>query len=114
MSARLSRPWWLLPLGHLDARWWWPVGCALVVLDYALGPDPEFPVLYAAAVIGAAWYSGRTTAMTLAIVLPLVHGLLLALWRRPEHGAALMMTTAIRGAVVLLIGVGFGRLAHYE
>jgi len=89
-------------------------GCALAALDYALGPDPQFPVFYAPAVIGAAWYSSRTTAVTLAAWVPLVHSLLLALLWRPGHWAGLLATTWLRGGAVLLVGVWFRRLATYE
>jgi hypothetical protein len=110
----LSRPWWLLPLGHFDPRWWWAIGTVLVAVDYVVGPDTQFPVIYAVPVILAAWYSGRSAGLTLALVLPLVHVLFVAgLWR-PEHWAAIVATTAVRGAVVMLVGLWFGRLASHE
>jgi len=114
IRPRPSRPWWLLPLGRFDARWWWPVGCALIVLDYALGSDPAFPVFYTPAVIAAAWYSGRTPAAALAIAVPAAHALLLTLWWKPEHLAMLIAATAFRGAAILLLGVWFRRLADHE
>jgi hypothetical protein len=110
----LSRPWWLLPLGHFNARWWWAVGVVLIAVDYVVGPDTQFPVIYAVPVILAAWYSGRGTAFTLAIVLPLVHTLFVAgLWR-PDHWATIVATTAIRASAVMLVGLWFARLAAHE
>ncbi|HWW82506.1 MAG TPA: hypothetical protein VNZ26_02825 [Vicinamibacterales bacterium] len=113
-TAGVERPWWLLPLGHLSPKWWWPAGVALVVIGYLGGPDTQFPLIYTLPVILAAWYSGRGPAVGLATVLPLVHSLFLVFIWKPEHLATAVVMTIFRGVVVLLIGLWFERLASHE
>lgn len=109
----LLRPWWLLPIGRINA-WWWILG-ALVVFaeDYAAGPDPSFPVIYCLVVFAAAWYSGVAPGMALAVVAPLVHWLFLAtVW---NHGDWFSVTaTILRGVLVALVGLWIARFADHE
>ena len=63
----LATPWWLLPLGRVHPLWWVAVGASLIAIDYLVGPDFRYPVVYVIPVILAAWYSGRQPAVALAV-----------------------------------------------
>ena len=111
----LERPWWLLPVGRIHARWWALVGVALIAADYAAGPDSQFPMLYAIPVSLAAWYSGRWPAIALAIAVPLFHVILvMTLIQGTENAMLLATMTVARGAVILIMALWFARLAEHE
>lgn len=110
-----ARPLWLLPLGQLHPGWWVVVGAALIWIDYVLGPDAQFPVLYVIPVTLAAWYSGRSPAVGLAIAMPVAHGaLLLMLWKQPGDPFSILAPTILRGAVIMVMALWFARLAEHE
>jgi hypothetical protein len=110
-----ARPWWLLPVGRLDPRWWVGISGLLFWFDYATGPKTQFPVVYVIPVTLAAWYSGRWPALTLAVALPVVHAVfLVALWKQPASMTTLVAMTTIRGAVVIAMALWFARLSEHE
>jgi hypothetical protein len=109
----LQRPWWLLPLGRVDARWWIPVALAVFVADYFIGPDPVFPVLYCFAIFPCAWYSGARAGLIFAAVVPLVHVLFLFTAWAPTD-AFTIAATFFRGMVVALITLWVARFADHE
>src|SRR5258706_4312118 len=107
----VARPWWLLPLGRLHPIWWVGTAGLLLWVDYATGPNTQFPVVYVIPVTLAAWYSGRWPALALAVTMPLVHVVfLVGLWKQPDSLATLMSMTTIRGAVVIAMAFSFARL----
>lgn len=109
------RSWWLLPLGRLNPLWWVGIGGVLLWADYVTGPKPQFPLLYAIPVALASWYSGRWSAVALAIAIPLVHAVfLLALWKQSGSIPTLVAITMFRGAAVIAMALWFARLADYE
>ena len=111
----LARPWWLLPLGRLHPLWWVGVAGVFLWLDYVIGPNTQFPVLYVIPVILAAWYSGRASTLALAVVMPLVHVVfLVTLWQASGSIAILVATTLMRGAVVIALALWFARLSEHE
>jgi len=111
----LERPWWLLPVGRVHAWWWLLVGIALVGADYIIGPQSEFPVLYVIPVSLAAWYSGRSPAIALAIAVPLFHAVFVMTVMGATENAMLLATmTVARGAVILVMALWFARLAEHE
>jgi len=111
----LERPWWLLPVGRIHARWWALVGAAVLVADAWVGPDSHFPMLYAVPVALAAWYSGRWPAIVLAIAVPLFHaGFVLVALQGTENALLLATMTVARGAVILVMALWFARLAEHE
>ena len=111
----LATPWWLLPLGRVHPVWWMAVGVALIPIDYLVGPRFQYPVVYVIPVILAAWYSGKTPAVALAVAIPLAHlVLLLAVWTTPPDVVSLVAATIFRGAVILLLAVWFARLSEHE
>src|SRR5437867_1046248 len=70
-SSSSSRPWWLLPPGRIHPFWWLGVAVVMIGLDYETGLWSEVPLLCIIPVTLAAWYSGRWTALGLAILLPI-------------------------------------------
>ena len=107
----LERPWWLLPVGRVHARWWALVGVALVAADYLIGSDSQFPVLYVIPVTLAAWYSGRWPAVALAVVVPAFHVVFLMLMTPGTQSAMLLATmTVARAAVIVVMALWFARL----
>jgi hypothetical protein len=115
-KQEFQSPWWLLPIGRLDPRWWVAVAAALGWVDYLTGPNSQFPVAYVIPVTLAAWYSGRWPAVALAVAMPLIHAaLLLGLWKEPGSSATfLLMTTVFRGAVIIAMALWFSRLSELE
>lgn len=112
---QLASPWWLLPLGRVHPAWWAAVGATLVIADYVVGPYFAYPVVYVIPVILAAWYSGRRSAVLLALALPVAHiVLLLGVWPMPEDVAWLVAATVFRGAIILLLAFWFARLSEHE
>jgi hypothetical protein len=111
----LTRPWWLLPLGHLPPGWWVGIAGLLIWFDCVTGPNAQFPVVYAIPVSLAAWYSGLWPALALAVALPLVHvGFLVAVWKQPGPVSTLVALTAIRGAAIIAMALWFVRLSDHE
>jgi hypothetical protein len=110
-----TRPWWLLPVGRVRPIWWALIGVAVLAIDYAAGPDSQFPVLYVIPVILAAWYSGRKPAAWLAITVPLFH-LVVVLFTLPpgQNTTLLAVMTVARGVVVLIMALWFARLSEHE
>jgi hypothetical protein len=109
------RSWWLLPLGRLHPMWWVGIGGVLLWADYVTGPKTQFPLLYAIPVAVAAWYSGRWSAVALAVAIPLVHAVfLLALWKQSGSIPMLVTITTVRGAAVIAMALWFARLSEYE
>jgi hypothetical protein len=109
-----ARPWWLLPPGQIHPAWWVAVFAAIVGSDY-FGGIEFFPLLYAVPVVLAAWYSGRQSAMALAVAVPLLRVATLA--EMPDLPGAtwtLGATTVARGVVVFFIGLWFARLSEVE
>src|SRR5688572_19330328 len=111
----LASPWWLLPPGRVRPLWWVPVAAGWMAIEYIGGPYAAFPVLYVIPVILAAWYSGRRSAVTLALAIPVAHiVMLLVLWPTAVDVASLVAATILRGAVILLLAFWFARLSEHE
>jgi hypothetical protein len=110
-----GRPWWLLPSRRLRPLWWIGIAAVLLWIEYVTGLYTEFPVVYVIPVSLAAWYSGRWPALTLAIVMPLVHVVFLAArGTQPGTLTALAATTIFRGAVIAMMALWFARLSEHE
>ena len=110
----LTRPWWLLPPGRLHPLWWWAIALALVLADYLVGPSTQFPVLYVIPVSLAAWYSGRGSALAIAVAVPLAHLVfLVAFWKVPGE-AAPIAATMLRAGAIAISAMWVARLAEHE
>jgi hypothetical protein len=112
-TGRRVRPWWLLPPGRLHPLWWVAVAVVLLGLDYVTGLYVEFPVLYVIPVSIAAWYSGRWTAVALALTLPLMHIVFLEL-STPAVDLRTVAETLFRCGIVVIMALWIGRLSEYE
>ena len=111
----LARPYWLLPLGRLNPLWWVPVGVGLIWLEYVDGANGQYPVVYVIPVALAAWYSGRWTALALAAVVPILHGvLLLTIWKQPGDSLGMLLPTISRAGVIMVMALWFARLSEHE
>ncbi len=112
-----SRPFWLLPLGRLHAAWWILPVTALVLVDYLAGPGGvAVPAIYAIPVALAAWYSGRTAGLVLALTLPLSR-LVLVLWVWPPGTASVEAETVaalLRLCTFTLLALLMFRLCEHE
>lgn len=109
-----DRPWWLLPPVRVSSLWWVATASALLGLQYVTVTFVEFPVVYVIPVSLAAWYSGRWPALALAVTLPVVHFVLVALDDRPDNLAALVPMTIVRGCVIGIMALWFARLSEHE
>jgi hypothetical protein len=99
-----NRPWWLLPPGRLDPRWWIGITAILLGIDYATGLYSVLPAVYVIPVALGAWYSGLWTALALAVVTPLAHaGFVIAGSSASMLSPQLVGFTFIRGAVILVL-----------
>ena len=116
MHPSHGKPFWLPPLGRVDARWWIPAAGGLVLLDYVTGPAAPLPVVYAVPVTLAAWYSGQTTGLWLALALP-ASRLALELWvwnPPPPSLEEALLTTMIRISTFTLLALLSFRLSEHE
>lgn len=114
MAAAQTRPRWQLPDGRIHPAAWIAVGIAFIWSDY-LGGARFFPVLYVVPVTLAAWYSGRTSAVALATIIPLLRLAFISLGVAPlGSGLSLILETLARGVVILFLGLWIARLAELE
>ncbi|HEX4348097.1 MAG TPA: hypothetical protein VHZ73_11020, partial [Vicinamibacterales bacterium] len=111
--SQLERPWWLLPIGRVDPRWWIPAAFVVFGADYLLGADPAFPVLYCCVLFPCAWYSGAIAGLAFALAVPSVHVLYLVTVWAPQDSFAIF-ATLLRGAVVALVTLWIARFAEHE
>ena len=114
-TDQLIRPWWLLPVGRVAPLWWLAIAAGLIWIEYLVGPDFEFPVLYVIPVCLAAWYSGRRPSMALALTIPAAHILfLLTAWAPIDSFGTRALATLFRGSVIFVMGQWIARLAEHE
>jgi len=116
MERTSARPLWLLPLGRIDRRWSIAGALVLVLVDYLTGPRVPVPAIYSVPVALAAWYSGRSTGLLLAFLLPLSH-LALVLWVWPPESASLeaeSLNVILRVCTFILLALLMFRLCEHE
>lgn len=105
----------MLPPGRMHPWWWVGVGAALVWMTYLVGPDTGFPALYVLPVCLAAWYSGRRSAVGLAIaVTGATVFFLLAAWPATDDTLTMIAEALFRGTVITIMGLWFARLSEHE
>ncbi|MGE4055659.1 MAG: hypothetical protein AB7F99_12745 [Vicinamibacterales bacterium] len=115
MKTRGSvRPWWLLRPVRMHAAWWFAAGALFLAVGRITGLDREFPVAYVIPVSLAAWYSGRLSALALAVLMPLAHLQMILPETPPENLAALVGMAAFRGSVIAIMALWFARLSEHE
>jgi K+-sensing histidine kinase KdpD len=114
-SSTTARPWWLLPTGRVNPYWFIALGGVLVAIDYLTGPNPQAPFLYFFPVALAAWYSGRTPAFILSVVMPLMHFVFIRNLASTLGGAGVLaIQTVLRAVLIGLLGFWLARLAEHE
>jgi len=114
-TVSTARPWWLLPAGRVPPGWFIAAGGVLIAIDYLTGPNPQAPFLYFFPVALAAWYSGRTPALMLSGVMPLMHFLFIRHLADQLGGAAVLyLQTVLRAALIGVLGFWLARLAEHE
>ncbi len=84
-------------------------------VDYLTSESVQFPAVYVIPIILAAWYSGKWTAVSLAIAVPVCRLLFLV---RPSRASdemvSLALATSFRGVVIVILALWFARLAEFE
>ena len=116
VASRLRGRWRVLLHPHELPAWWW-FGLAAVVgaLDYKLGPHIQFSATFVVPVLLAAWYSGRLSALSLAIILPLTRLAFMRLaWDLPSSAVADVTSAIVRASVYAFVGYLVARLAEHE
>jgi len=116
MSSFHGKPFWMPPLGRWNPLWWVPAVAGLVVLDYFTGPAAALPVVYAVPVTLAAWYSGQTTRLWLALAFPASRlALELYVWSPPPPSTQdALLTAMIRISTFTLLALLTFRLSEHE
>jgi hypothetical protein len=110
-----ARPWWLLPPGRVHPTWFIAGGGVLITIDYMTGPNPQAPFLYFFPVALAAWYSGRTPALILSVVMPITHFLFIRSLASQLGGTqVLAIQTVLRALLIGVLGFWLARLAEHE
>jgi hypothetical protein len=109
----VARPWWLLPPGRIHPMWWVALGAVTLWMDHLTGAA-QFPLMYTLPVILAAWYSGKWSALSLAIAVPLARLALLVPQSRPEDVTGIVLVTMLRAVAVIFVALWFARLAELE
>jgi hypothetical protein len=79
---------------------WIGLSIVCLAIDYTLGPFIQFPIVYLVPVSLAAWHSGRTLSLTLAVLLPLVRLYFITLWDPPWTFLESAVNAAIRITVL--------------
>jgi len=111
----LERPWWLLPVGRVHPLWWIAVGLATIWIDYEVGPVSQLPNLYIFPVLAAAWYSGRSPAVAIAVAAAASHLVFLMTASQPSAGLTFnILITIVRSAVIIVMAFWFARLSEHE
>lgn len=83
---------------------WLGLSVVCAVVDFASGPDIQFPIAYVLPVGLAAWHGALRSAVGLAVLLPLVRLLFTVAWDRPSPSTNIV-NAAIRVGVFGLIAV---------
>jgi hypothetical protein len=110
-----TRPWWMLPPGHINSLWWVGVGALLIVLTYILGPETQFPAVSVLPVSLAAWYSGPRPAVAMAVIVTAANVLfMVVLWSHSTMFTTRVVETVVRGTVIAIMGLWFARLSEHE
>ena len=79
---------------------WVALSLGCLAVDYALGPFIQFPIVYLIPVSLAAWNSGRTLSLALAIILPLCRLYFITIWDPPWTFFESVVNAAIRITVL--------------
>ena len=105
----------LLHPHELSAAWWFVLSAILLVLDYYLGPHIQFTATFVVPVLLAAWYTGHSSALSLAVVLPLTHlAFMLVVWNELASASSNVLSTMVRAGVYAFVGSVVARLAQHE
>lgn len=79
---------------------WIALSIACLAVDYLLGPFIQFPIVYLVPVSLAAWNSGRSLSLALAVILPLCRLYFITLWDPPWTFLESAVNAAIRITVL--------------
>ena len=104
-----SSSWPLVSLARIHPLWWAPIALGVLAADvltgYALPPPIYVPLIAA-----AAWYSGTSTGIAVATLLPLVR-LAVGGFRDPLMTPGRLVLSI---AVLILVAIVVGRLNEHE
>jgi len=109
------KPWWMLPAGRANPWWWALFAAVILALDYQFALDARAPSGFVIPTMLAAWYSGPWAAAAVAIGMAAAQaGFILARATPDALTTVLLTLNALRGGIILLIGLWFARLADHE
>ena len=110
------RRWKFLLRPHrLPSYWWSALAAVLAIIDYASGPYTNVTSTFIVPVFLAAWYSTLSSAIVLAVTLPLFHATLgLFVWEGPWEVADVLTSAVVRTAVYAFQAFVIARLASHE
>ncbi len=107
--------WDFLPTRRVAPFWWLAVFVAFQLVDFSTGPYYQLPSTYVLPVLAAAWFSGLTPGVAMAVALPLGRVFLMyEVWDQPWDSATFLATAVTRMAVFALVAVAANRLANHE
>lgn len=107
--------WEFLPTRRVAPWWWLVVFIVLQLVDFATGPYYQLPSIYVLPVFAAAWFSGLTPGMAMAVSLPLGRVFFMyQVWDEPWDSSTFLATAVTRMAVFALVAVVADRLANHE
>jgi hypothetical protein len=99
----------------LSAAWWFALAAILLGLDYVVGPHIQVSASFVVPVMLAAWYSGRRSALSLALILPIPHfAFMLLAWNEPVSISAIALSAIVGAGVWVLVASVVARLAEHE
>jgi hypothetical protein len=113
-ASENERPWWLLAPARVPSAWWFVLAGVLLSAEYGTGLYNQFPVVYVIPVSLAAWYSGRRSALTLAVAIPVAHLVFVLLDERPANLFTFVAAALFRGSVIVMMAFWFARLSEHE
>ncbi len=109
------KQWKFIPTARINPLWWLIVFVALQLVDLATGPYFQLPSVYVLPVLAAAWFSGLTAGIALAVALPLGRVFFMyQVWDEPWEPAAFLATAVTRVAVFMAVAIAVDRLARHE
>ena len=97
---------------QLYPLYWIALSLLVVVSDYSMGPNIQFPFLFIIPVVMAAWYGGKWWGFSLAVILPLIRLSFSTLWEVPWTVLDAGVNAAIRMIVLVLIAFLVDRAAR--
>jgi hypothetical protein len=113
--GRFRRWAFLLRPHQVSSVWWFGVALMLAFIDYLAGPHVQFIATFVVPVFLAAWYSSLTSALILAVALPVFHlTLMLFVWSGDWDALSVIQSAVVRIVVYGFQAFVVARLSSHE